>query len=180
MGVAANVQAVLEWLYALGLPVGRIGTLLGSPNFPAEATVTHSWYIDFSWWWWRRSRALTSTWREPCRGHRRIFVFSYILGDNHPHVLAMPFAILVISLALNLFLCLHGCAGRQAVEAPPVWRRLLMEMPLGWGGWLITAIAVGSLLALNTWDFPADRLLLVLVVWAVLLRRLAGEEDRAW
>ena len=184
VGVAANVQAVLEWLYALGLPVGWIGTLLGSPNFPAEATVTHSWYIDFSWWWWRSSRALADV--DLAGNHVEVIdefpVFSYILGDNHPHVLAMPFAILVISLALNLFLAparVRRAAG-GTVEAPPVWRRLLMEMPLGWGGWLITAIAVGSLLALNTWDFPAYWLLLVLVVWAVLLRRLAGEEDRAW
>ena len=31
-------------------------------------------------------------------------VFSYILGDNHPHVLAMPFAVLAVGMALNLLL----------------------------------------------------------------------------
>ncbi len=183
VGVAANVQAALEWLYALGLPVGWIGTLLGSRNFPAEASVTHNWYIDFSWWWWRSSRALADV--DLAGNHVEVIdefpAFSYILGDNHPHVLAMPFAILVISLALNLFLA-PARLQRQAPDgaAPRLWRRLFTEMPLGWGGWLLTAIAVGSLLALNTWDFPAYWLLLVLVVLAVLLRRLAGEEDRAW
>ena len=31
-------------------------------------------------------------------------VFSYLLADSHPHVLAMPFAFLAMGLALNLFL----------------------------------------------------------------------------
>jgi uncharacterized membrane protein len=66
------------------------------------------------------------------------------------------------------------------VEPLPVWRRLLEEMPLHWGGWLVAAIAVGSLLFLNTWDFPAYWLLLVLAVFALLLRRMAGEENRLW
>lgn len=204
VGVAANVQAVLEWLYAQGVPVGWLGTMLGSRNFPAEASVTHNWFIDFSWWWWRSSRALADV--DLAGNHVEVIdefpAFSYILGDNHPHVLAMPFAILVIGLALNLFLAparLHrrraaaqgneqgnehgneqGAAGAAGAYAPPVWRRLLEEMPLGWGGWLVTAIAVGSLLFLNTWDFPAYWLLLVLVVLALLLRRLAGAENRLW
>jgi YYY domain-containing protein len=165
--------------------VGPIGSLLGSHNFPAEASVTHNWYIDFTWWWWRSSRALADV--DLAGNHVEVIdefpAFSYILGDNHPHVLAMPFAILVISLALNLFLAparLHRRADGAAVEPVPVWRRLLEEMPLRWGGWLVTAIAAGSLLFLNTWDFPAYWLLLVLSLLAVLLRRMAGEEDRVW
>ena len=30
--------------------------------------------------------------------------FSYVLGDMHPHVLALPFAVLAIGLGLNLVL----------------------------------------------------------------------------
>jgi YYY domain-containing protein len=185
VGVSANLQAVLEWLYAQGAPVGPIGSLLGSPNFPAEASVTHNWFIDFSWWWWRSSRALADV--DLAGNHVEVIdefpAFSYILGDNHPHVLAMPFALLVISIALNLFLAparLHRQAVGGGVEPLPVWRRLLEEMPLHWGGWLVAAIAVGSLLFLNTWDFPAYWLLLVLAVFALLLRRMAGEENRLW
>jgi hypothetical protein len=37
-------------------------------------------------------------------------VFSYLLADLHPHVLAMPFAFLAMALALNLFL--GGARGR--------------------------------------------------------------------
>ncbi len=30
--------------------------------------------------------------------------FSFLLGDNHPHVLALPFVLLAIGLAFNLLL----------------------------------------------------------------------------
>jgi YYY domain-containing protein len=180
VGMSANLQGLLEWLYAQGAPVGWIGTLLGSPNFPEQAAVTHNWYIDFSWWWWRSSRALADV--DLAGNHVEVIdefpAFSYVLGDNHPHMLAMPFAILVIGLALNLFLA-PARRRRQGAgaAAPPLWRRLYEEMPLGWGGWLVTTIAVGGLLFLNTWDFPALWLLLVLVILAVLLRRCAHQ---AW
>jgi uncharacterized membrane protein len=106
-------------------------------------------------------------------------------------MLAMPFAILLVALALNLFLAprrLHrpseAVADDQSSASDlgepdlPIWRRLMEEMPLGWAGWLVTAVAVGSLLFLNTWDFPAYWLLLVLAVLAVLMRRLAGKRLR--
>jgi YYY domain-containing protein len=184
VGMAANLQAILEWLYANGAPVGWLGGLLQSRNFPAEASVTHNWYIDFSWWWWRSSRALADV--DLAGNHIEVIdefpAFSYILGDNHPHVLAMPFATLVISLALNLFLASEWVNGRRHVANVTYvgWRRFLNLSPLGWAGWLVTAIAAGSLLALNTWDFPAYWLLLVLAVFAAGLRGQASKEGGVW
>ena len=178
VGVSANLQAIVEWLYANGAPLGWIGNLLQSHNFPAEASVTHNWYIDFAWWWWRSSRVLSDV--DLSGNHIEVIdefpAFSYILGDNHPHVLAMPFAILVISLALNLFLA-RGAATEPSAHpltrspAHPLtwWQHILYTPPLGWAGWLITAVAAGSLLFLNTWDFPAYWLLLVLAALAVVL-----------
>jgi len=58
------------------------------------------------WWWWRASRVLQDY--DLKGGPREIIdefpFFSYLLADLHPHVLAMPFAFLAISLALNVFL----------------------------------------------------------------------------
>jgi uncharacterized membrane protein len=47
-------------------------------------------------WWWRASRVLQDYALDG--GPREIIdefpMFSYLLGDLHPHVLAMPFALL--------------------------------------------------------------------------------------
>ncbi len=56
--------------------------------------------------WWRASRVLADYGYD---GSFREVIdefpfFSYLLGDMHPHVLAMPFALLAAGLALNLYL----------------------------------------------------------------------------
>jgi uncharacterized membrane protein len=57
-------------------------------------------------WWWRASRVV----RDVNLNGLDIEVidefpfFSFLLADNHPHVLALPFAILAIALALQIFL----------------------------------------------------------------------------
>ncbi len=95
VGLAANLQGLLEWLYANGVDVTGIASLLGVRGFPEEAHVTNQWFVDFGWWWWRSSRVLADV---SLRGdHIEVIdefpAFSYILGDNHPHLTAMPFAI---------------------------------------------------------------------------------------
>ena len=74
-------------------------------------------------------------------------IFSFTLADNHPHVLALPFAMLAIGLALNL--ALGGRALRR-------W-----EYPL-------YALWVGGMVFVNSWD----AIYLVLLVGAEALRRL--------
>ena len=55
--------------------------------------------------------------------------FSYILGDNHPHVLAMPIVMLVIAVALAI------SSARPAAGSDARWLgRLRSAMPLGIGG----------------------------------------------
>src|SRR5512143_4139190 len=65
--------------------------------------------------------------------------FSFLLGDMHPHVLSLPFALLIIGLALNLY-C--GAAARQF--------KRLASVP----GWPLYALIIGGMGFLNTWDFP--------------------------
>ena len=184
VGLAANVQGLLEWLYANGVDVTGIANLLGVRGFPAEARVTNQWYIDFGWWWWRSSRVLADV---SLRGdHIEVIdefpAFSYILGDNHPHVAAMPFAILAIGVALTIFLTRqasgvsrHSSFVTEDVSPlaprPSLLRHPLPWFPLGWGGFVLTAIITGALLFLNTWDYPPYWLLTTFAVGAVLARR---------
>ncbi len=75
--------------------------------------------------------------------------FSYILGDMHPHVLALPFALVMMALALNLY------QGAARGEITSLWSG---DKRAPW--WWLSALAVGSLGFLNTWDFPIYALVL--------------------
>jgi YYY domain-containing protein len=120
------------------------------------------WMPRQGWWWWRSSRVIhdyppeqvspllaqitglpaadPSIYQEAIDEFPQ---FSYILGDMHPHVLALPFALVMMALALNLY------QGAARGEVTSLW----------WGQkraplWPLYALAVGSLGFLNTWDFP--------------------------
>lgn len=156
-----NLQVILEWLYARGANIDWLIAWVDVNNFPENASRTGAWFIDFGWWWWRSSRVIAD---YDLNGNYRDVIdefpmFSYLLGDNHPHVMGMPVSILIIGLALNLLLSLH-------------WEGLLEDERTGWRRWIpfpsvdgaLYVLALGSLVFLNTWDFPAYWLLLVAVV----------------
>ena len=113
-------------------------------------------------WWWRASRVLQDF--DLANQSREIIdefpAFSYILGDLHPHVLAMPFVLLAIGMAFNAFLKLTcdpaGDAG--------IWRWLRTL------DFWVLAVALGGLSFLNTWDFP---IYVALFAAAVTLARYA-------
>ncbi len=72
---------------------------------------------------------------RPDRGTHRVIdefpAFSYILGDNHPHVLAMPVALVVIGMALSVPVRQAQRHG-QAADWRAAWRR--MQGPCRWAG----------------------------------------------
>ncbi|NJN97656.1 MAG: hypothetical protein HC875_28040 [Anaerolineales bacterium] len=105
MAILGNLEGLLEVLHkAALLPAGfwtwlDIRDLKVPPAGPGD-----SWIPDRFIWWWRGSRVLTDytlTGREQEVIDEFPF-FSFLLGDVHPHVLALPFVLLVVALALNL------------------------------------------------------------------------------
>lgn len=73
-----------------------------------------SWIPDRFWWWWRASRVVQD---YDLAGNVKEIInefpfFSFLLADLHPHVLVMPFTLLVMALSLNVLL--GGGAGRIA------------------------------------------------------------------
>ena len=93
--------------------------------------------------------------------------FSFLLGDLHPHVLAIPFGLLAIAAALNLFL--GGWRGE--VKLP-----LGASLRIGAAGFLFMALLLGGLAFLNTWDILIAAALIVAsyVLWR------ANEEGWRW
>ena len=176
VALTGNLQVILEWLYAQGARLDGLIRWVDVYNFPEYAQVSHLWYIDSGWsWWWRASRVIEDL--DLSGNHIEIIdefpIFSYVLGDNHPHVLAMPFVLLAIALALNWFSG-EARTGREAdAEAASGsanflnaclshLRSLSDALPFGAAGFLLLIAAAGALVFLNTWDFPPYWLLLLL------------------
>lgn len=104
------------------------------------------------WWWFRASRVLTDYNLDgSLPGAQPIDEFpqfSFLLADSHPHVLALPFAVAAIGLALNILL---------ADRTPNRNERIFY------------GIYVGGLIFLNTWDGP---IILAVLLGAEALRRV--------
>jgi len=99
------------------------------------------------WWWWQGSRIVQDydyLWNNKGDVIDEFPFFSFLLGDLHPHVLALPFAFLAISLVLNLIL--GGARGQI--------RWLGIRLRLNWLAFGLAALGLGAMGFLNTWDFP--------------------------
>jgi YYY domain-containing protein len=99
------------------------------------------------WWWWRATRI------SPDGNSITEFpFFSFLLGDLHPHVMAIPFVLTVFGLGLTFW-------RSSAPLSFDTWRRQPALLLLG-------AVLVGGLGFLNTWDLPAFLFLISLLVLA--------------
>ncbi|HEX2034014.1 MAG TPA: DUF2298 domain-containing protein [Chloroflexota bacterium] len=87
--------------------------------------------------------------------------FSFLLGDLHPHVLALPFALLAVGVAYGWLRqppLLHTWAAplsptpQPTHEGPPALRGVWWSAI---AGVVPGCLVLGSLYFLNSWDFPA-------------------------
>lgn len=171
VGVVGNLQGFIDSLYQRGVLGERFVRWLDIKGM-FDAPPTGDWTGGF-WWWWRASRVIhdRDLLGNPVEVIDEFPFFSFLLGDMHPHVLALPFVLLAIALALNLLLLardparvsapgaggpaddLHGERGLLP-EALGLWRALGRATGLGAPGTVLYALALGALGFLNTWDFP--------------------------
>lgn len=122
----------------------------------------------FNWWW--PSRSLWDTYRTPEGAERRYDItefplFSFRLGDMHPHVMSLPFTLLALTLAL-------ATLAQPSAPALAVGRA-------GWAELLGGGVILGSLYAINSWDLPTY-LLLYAGALGILQRRLDGGGPSDW
>jgi uncharacterized membrane protein len=153
--IVSNLEGFLEVLHSMGLfwKTGSDGALqskfwewLGILDLNKAPTASPS-IVPTRWmWWWRASRIVG---QSDLLGNSKEIIdefpfFSYLLADLHPHVLAMPFVMIAIVMALNFYLVAKQgnflkFKIRDWIRTPGFW---------------LTAIILGSLGFLNTWNFP--------------------------
>ena len=169
--IVSNLEGFLEVLHAYGLfwpsnpKAINFWVWLDIQNLNQAPVRVPDWPLRF-WWWWRASRVvqdfdLAGAWHEIID---EFPFFSYLLGDLHPHVLAMPFGLLAVAVALNIFL--GGWDGENKL--------LGFRLHLQWKGLFLGALVLGGLAFLNTWDILAFT---ALVLGAFLVRRL---QNHGW
>ncbi len=167
VAVMGNLEILLELAHSAGWSFQKLATWFDVHNFPPSAVGMR----DDPWWWWRASRVL----QDYTSNGQHIEVidefpaFSYVLGDNHPHLLAMPFVLLAVGLGLNLFLARERSPRREGSNIVSLaWRDLLRFIPSGSPGLLLLISCSGALFFLNSWDYPGGWLLLVLCFLSAL------------
>ncbi|MFZ5818482.1 MAG: DUF2298 domain-containing protein [Chloroflexota bacterium] len=167
----SNVEGFLELLHRRGL-FWKFGA-------DVEATSTFWAWLDvkdlsqpplqpLGWaperylWWWRASRIVQDY--DLNGGFKEVIdefpFFSFLHADLHPHVLAIPFGLLAIGVALHIYL-----GG---------WREHTnlfgFSLYISKIGLLSTALALGGLAFLNTWDILIAA---ALALGAYILARVA-------
>ena len=135
----------------------------------ATGTISASWWDGINGIGWRSSRIVCDGPRvdnlcsSPATETINEFpYFSFLLGDLHPHVMALPYTLVAIGLAWNLAL-----VREESKSALPLSGLIRVA---------VAGLIVGSLYALNAWDFPTYLLLVAVGVWIGVGARVA----RTW
>jgi YYY domain-containing protein len=171
--LTGNATGFLQLLYARGLLPAAFWRWLDIRGINTPPPTPGTWLTPDQFDWWRASRTLhdyapISTATNPVSQEviDEFPAFSFILGDMHPHLLALPFVLLAVALALNLW--------RRQADVFNVWRDQNVAA-LRWAArlrsWLPYAVVIGALGFLNTWDFP--------IYWALTTGTLLLKRHRA-
>ena len=151
--VISNMEGLLEVLHRAGVfwrfnadgsATSAFWTWLDMKDLTAAPTLPLGLMPDRYLWWWRASRVVQDY--DLSHNVQEVIdefpAFSFILGDLHPHVLAIPFGLLAVAFALNIYL--GGLRGELALPGA----RLHIS-PVGFLG---AALLLGGLAFLNIWD----------------------------
>jgi YYY domain-containing protein len=168
MLVVSNIEGFLEVLHRRGIlwtGTRNFWTWLDIRELNQAPAQPLGWIPDRFWWWWRASRVISDY--DLPSGAREVIdefpFFSFLHADLHPHVLAIPFILLTIAVALNIFL--GGRGGETKVRG----LRLRIDPP----GFMVAALVLGGLAFVNIWDILLGAALIVLA-YGLLCARLEG------
>ena len=150
LGIVSNLAGVLEFMRANAIGAQGFYDWIAIEGLdgPAE-TPTESWYPEEFWWWFRVTRIINTF--EDGRGLdytiQEFPFFSFMLGDLHPHVSAIPFAILFTGFVLSFFMSDMLDFRRMRI------RDFISVIAMG--------VSLGGLAFTSMWDLPTYAMLLV-------------------
>jgi YYY domain-containing protein len=136
--LCGNLSTFFEYLYSRGLLSADAGNALGIKRF-GEGVAQGVWPPTTFLWWFKASRVIPNLQPD---GINEFPFFSALLSDLHPHFVALPFELLVVSVAAT-----HALSRGQTL-------RSMFTQGLG-------ALALGGLLVINTWDIAPFWLLYI-------------------
>jgi len=149
VGFFGNLEGFLELLYAHGVGSAAFwrGLAVWGLVHPNQSP---TWYpneaVD-NWWWFRASRVVLDYpfGGTPPQNYNTINefpFFSFLLGDLHPHLLALPYAFVCLGFALSF------------LRTPGEFRLSQLPRRLGDVGFDFAFIAFlfGAMFLLNAWD----------------------------
>jgi len=135
-----NLRAFFEFAFARGWVAADDGAALGIKNF-GDGLIRGVWPPLGGSWWFASSRVVPNTQPD---GINEFPFFTAYLSDLHPHFVAIPFEILVLSIAAA-----HVISRGATLRS--LWTQGL------------AAIALGGLLVMNTWDIAQFWLLYIAI-----------------
>jgi YYY domain-containing protein len=158
--IMGNMEGLLEFLAAHGVGGAGFWNWVNIKDLTSVGNTTNHWYPTSNWWWWRGARIMSPTAPETIT---EFPFFSFLLGDLHPHVMAIPFGILGIAAAVRLL------QEEETLDLAFWTRHQLILATL--------AILLGWLSFLNTWDLPTFFFLLILVAF---IRNFLATKQWQW
>lgn len=150
MGIAANLEGVLEFMRSNGMGSQGFWDWLRIDGLDGPSAVLAESWTPQDFWWWFRSTRVINTFQD---GNGLDYTiqefpyFSFILGDLHPHVMAIPFGILFMGMALNFM--------RSPIH---VWVQRNIQ---SYASLLVMGFVLGGIAFINMWDFPTFATLFV-------------------
>ncbi|NOZ06799.1 MAG: hypothetical protein GXP41_10715 [Chloroflexi bacterium] len=171
-----NLEGLFELLHAKGWGSPAFWQWLDIKNL-ATAPVSPTWHPVDNWWWWRASRVIHD---RPLGVDSEVIdefpFFSFLLGDMHPHVLALPFVLMALALALNLLKCRTQNDERGTNQQEQEHHS---SFTIHRSSFILTALILGALGFLNSWDFPTYTLIFI-AAYAIGQYVAGGKGTRAW
>lgn len=102
------------------------------------------------WWYWNATRVIPPAQGEAGPINEMPF-FTFLYADLHAHMMALPYTLVVLGLALNVVRYRVGAGVKSTAGR---WHNLPEVLTLG-----LLALTTGALFPINTWDFPTYTLL---------------------
>ena len=158
-----NLEGGFELAYAHGAGSTHFWNWLGIDGLTKSYDSPH-WYPDQYWWWWRATRVIGTHGADYTI--TEFPFFSYLLGDLHAHLMALPFGLMTLALGLNIL------ASKEALGLG--W--LKKNLPC----YLLMVVCLGAIGFLHTWDLSTYLCIFLAVMLLQIYLCQGLSQPRQW